>query len=100
VSFTVAFGTLAPEESVTEPDSEAVVLLDCAWSIKGKASPIVVIKTVKTMRRNLVILPPEFFTGVPCDLAEYPSELVATPAQSGWEGIQIQREHTFHRGSK
>ena len=61
VSFTVAFGTLAPDGSVTVPDSEAVVLFDCAEDLGGEVSAMVVTKTAKTMKRSLIILPPKIF---------------------------------------
>ena len=63
VSFTVAFGILAPDGSETVPDRDAVELIVCAWSFETNVSPMlmVAIKTAKCTRRNLVILPPEIF---------------------------------------
>jgi hypothetical protein len=61
VSFTVAFGTLAPDGSVTVPDNAAVELNVCAWSVETNVGPglMAAIKTARSTKRNLVMLPPE-----------------------------------------
>ena len=59
VSFKVALGTLAPDGSVTVPDSEAVMLLPCAWIFERNVTPMAIVNITKTTKRNLVILPPK-----------------------------------------
>ena len=61
VSLMVAFGTLAPVGSETVPDNAAVELNDCAWSAGENVSPsaVIAVKTTRSTRRNLVMLPPE-----------------------------------------
>jgi len=69
VSFSADFGILAHDGSVTVPNSEAVVLFPCAWSFERNVSPMAVIKTAKTTKRNLLILPPKIllFVYFACD---------------------------------
>jgi hypothetical protein len=88
VSFTVAFGTLAPDGSETVPDNAALELNVCAWRTGENRSPnaMMAIKTATTAKRNLVMLPPEIYS-LSCSLFICPAAPFwggAGGSASGW----------------
>ena len=92
MSLTVAFGTLAPDGSVTVPDSDAVVLLDCEWRFEGivSAMAMTTINTAERTNLDLVTLPPEVFSsGLGCFLAQGPTREELEPLSEAASPGQI-----------